>query len=61
MSFGARGMPVDRFPNVSPIPANAHHMFPEQVTIHLLRFVIEGEYAGVCVTPYRRSDRLSNL
>ena len=45
VSFGAWGMPVDRFPNLNPRPANHHALIPNEVTIHCggsVNFIIAG-------------------
>lgn len=45
LSFGAWMLPLDRFPNLNPIPANHHHFCPDEVTIKsggCVNFVISG-------------------
>ena len=45
VSFGAWMTPLDRFPNVSPIPANHHALMPNEVKIKAggsVNFIISG-------------------
>ena len=45
ISFGSWTAPVDRFPNLSPRPANHHHLCPDEVKIRsggCVNFVISG-------------------
>lgn len=45
LSFGAWMLPLDRFPNLSPRPANHHHFCPDEVKIKAggcVNFVISG-------------------
>ena len=47
ISFGSWMLPVDRHPNLSPRPANHHHLCPEEVTIRAggcVNFIIAGTH-----------------